>query len=358
ATQQAEEEAQQAVAAIERQLSDLRTQAEEAEAAAAADPDNDVAASRARILTERIIAIEGNASSIAAEAAVSGSGIEDIRLAVTPEAPAEPDPVRDAATVAVLGFGLAGAAAYWAAGRDDRVVMVLIGHGSQRDGDPRFNLPGPDITATDVDLLLAQLAPRRVALVNAASASGEFVPVVSGPGRTVLTATRSGRERNETRFGGFFVDALGDDGADLDKDGRISLLEAFTWARAEVERHYGEQNLILTEHALLDDDGDGEGSEEPSVDGEDGSLAATFYLGGPLGAAGMAAGSSPADEAADPELRGLLRERAAIEERLARLRSERDAMEPAEYDARLEEILVELALKDREIRERRGGGDG
>lgn len=244
------------------------------------------------------------------------------------------------------------------AGPDDRVVVVLIGHGSQREGDPRFNLPGPDLTATDIDLLLGLLAPRRVALVNAASASGDFVPVVSGPGRTVLTATRSGRERNETRFGGFFVEAMGEEGADLDKDGRISLLEAFTYARAEVERHYGEQNLILTEHAMLDDDGDGRGSEEPSVEGGDGSLAATFYLGGALGASAAAAEASRTEETSDPELRALLRERAALEERLARLRSERDAMDGAAYDAALEEILVELALKDREIRERRGGGGG
>lgn len=211
ATQQAEEEAQRAVAAIERQLSDLRTQAEEAEAAAAADPDNDVAASRARILTERIIAIEGNASSIAAEAAVSGSGIEDVRLAVTPEAPAEPDPVRDAAIVAVLSFGLAGAAAYWAAGRDDRVRgagdaaavlgVPLLGEIPSYRMPPSTNLAGrfvlPPSAAesfqfllSSIDFALADIGGRTVMVTSPATGDGKTTAAL----HLSLAAAREGRD--------------------------------------------------------------------------------------------------------------------------------------------------------------------
>ncbi len=244
------------------------------------------------------------------------------------------------------------------AGPDDRVVVVLIGHGSEREDDARFNLPGPDLTPKDLGAILDGFAPRRVALVDAASASGDFIPDLSAPGRTLLTATRNGRERNETRFGGYFVEALAQDGADLDKDGRVSLLEAFTYAKREVERHYQEEKVIQTEHALLDDNGDGKGSEEPAADGADGSLAAAFFVGGRVGTTAAAAEAARAAQDADPELKRLLSERDALQERLARLRAGKDTLATPAYEKALQDLLVELALKDKAIRERQGGGGG
>ena len=38
------------------------------------------------------------------------------------------------------------------------------------------------------------------------------------------------------------------------------------------------------------------------------------------------------------------------------LRAVRDSMDPEQYDAAMEELLVEMALKTREIRARAGGG--
>ena len=104
-----------------------------------------------------------------------------------------------------------------------------------------------------------------VVFANTASASGGFIEPLSGPNRLILTATRSGRERNATAFGEFFVEALaaGADDADVDKDGRVSLLEAYEYARGGVERMYEQEDRLLTEHALLDDDGDGVGSADP-----------------------------------------------------------------------------------------------
>ncbi|HXV86752.1 MAG TPA: hypothetical protein VD793_08645, partial [Gemmatimonadales bacterium] len=142
------------------------------------------------------------------------------------------------------------------------VMLVLLGHGSDR-GEPRFSVPGPDLTASDLDTLLAALGTRRVAVVNATSASGGFVPALSAPGRVVVTATRSGFEQNAPTFGGYFVEAFGSPAADLDKDQRVSLLEAFQYARAQVARVYQADGRLLTEHAMLDDNGDGKGSSEP-----------------------------------------------------------------------------------------------
>jgi hypothetical protein len=242
------------------------------------------------------------------------------------------------------------------AGPDDRVLLVLLGHGTSRDGEARFNLPGPDLTAAELADLLGALPTRRVAVVNAASASGPYLQTLAAPGRVVITATRTGRERNETRFGEHFTAAFAGDGADLDRNGTVSLLEAFLFARSETARAYETDNLLLTEHAMLDDDGDGEGTDEPGLDAADGALAASFVLGrpGPAVAEAPETGRSRAVPS-DTALARLYRERDALEARVAELRRLRSGMDPAAYERALEAVLLELAEKSQEIRAREGG---
>lgn len=230
----------------------------------------------------------------------------------------------------------------------DRLLVVLIGHGTAQGDEGRFNLPGPDISGDELAAALAVFPTQTVAVVHTGSAGGGFVAPLSGPNRITLSATRTSRERNATEFAGYFVEALTGDGADLDKDGRVSLLEAFTYTRAEVARHYAEENQILTEHAVLDDNGDGEGSPDPGADADDGKLAAAFALG--------RGGTAAVRTTADPVLNQLLQERTAIQERIDALRGQKSTLSQDAYDAALEELLVELALKTREIRAREGGG--
>ena len=234
------------------------------------------------------------------------------------------------------------------AGPMDRVLVVLIGHGTSSRGEAQFNLPGPDLTPDDFQMGLMAFPTQSLALVHTGSASGAFVAPLSGPNRIVVAATRTERERNATEFGQFFVEAIAGEGADLDKDERISLLEAFLYARREVERYYEEQNEILTEHAVLDDNGDGEGSHDAGLAGPDGPLAATFHFGGISGTA--------AQVPDDSVLARLYEERTEIQSRMDQLRAVRDAMTEDDYLDAMEPILVELALKSREIREREGGG--
>jgi hypothetical protein len=231
----------------------------------------------------------------------------------------------------------------------DHIFVVLIGHGSYTAGESRFNLPGPDLTAEDFGLRLDQLSDRRVAFVNLASASGEFVKALSGEGRTIVTATRTGRERNETIFGGYFVDALTGETADLNKDGRVSVWEAFEFARTEVTREYETSNLIATEHPVLDDNGDGEGSTE-LVDALDGTLARTMFL-----AADPTMAAARATD--DPELRALLEQKVDVEQRIEELLALREHIDQDRYENELEELLVELALTNREIEARTGGNE-
>lgn len=229
----------------------------------------------------------------------------------------------------------------------DRVLVVLIGHGTASQDGARFNLPGPDPSAAEWGAMLAGLSGREVAFVNTGSASGDFIPVLAGEGRIVVTATRSGREQNETVFPRFFAESLGSADADLDKDGEISLLEAFEYTRQEVARFYREAGRIQTEIALLDDTGVGVGSRAPGVDGEDGDRARRFRMGGSgVRAAAAAAG--------DPSLAPMLERRRGLEDDVAALRGQRATLGEAEYERRLEELLVELALLSREIRERGG----
>lgn len=230
---------------------------------------------------------------------------------------------------------------------NDRILILLIGHGSGSGAESRFNLPGPDISATELAAQLDKFPTQTVVLVNTASASGDFVPVLSGPNRVLVTATKTGFERNETVFGEFFVEAFASDGADTDKDNRVSILEAFTYARREVTRRYEDSNRLLTEHALLDDNGDGEGSTEPDAAAADGALARTIFLDR-RGVMAMDATSG------DSVLVALYNEKRELEARIAELVNLKSQMEQTVYETELEILLVELALKSREIRAREG----
>jgi hypothetical protein len=234
------------------------------------------------------------------------------------------------------------------AGAQDQVMLVIIGHmASNAANETTLNLTGPDLTGAELATALQPFTTQKLAIVGTTESSGPLVQLLSGPNRTIITATRTGAERNQTWFGQYFVAAYTGDDADADKDNRISLVEAYNYATREVARHYQEQGLLMTEHALIDDNGDSKGSPTPDAAAGDGQLASTFALGRVASAANA--------NTDDPVMRQLLQQRAEIETRLNALRARRSQMEAAQYDMELEALLIELALKDQEIR-RRGGG--
>jgi hypothetical protein len=225
----------------------------------------------------------------------------------------------------------------------DQLFILVIGHGSAQGDEARVSLPGPDITAADFARLLKRFAAQKVAFVNAASASGGFLSALSGANRAIVTSTKSGMERNESIFARYFVQAFADNVADVDKDGRVSLLEAYTYARREVARAYEADSRLLTEHAQLDDNGDGVGSAEPDGRSEgrsDGALARTLFLtGGPAAVA-----------SSDPRLAPLYAERRDLESRIAALKARKASMDSTAYEQELEKLLVALAQKNQAIR--------
>ena len=233
-------------------------------------------------------------------------------------------------------------------GAGDQIVVVLIGHGSGDGENSKISIPGPDLSAADFARLLGQFRSQRLAFLDMTSASGDMLPVLSAPNRVVITATKSSFERNESHFAQFFIDALSKDVADTDKDGRVSLLEAFTYATAETKRLYETDSRLQTEHAQLDDAGAKAGVAEP--DGRTtGLLARRFFLDGGR-VASLAGGTS------DPQLAALYKDKFALEDQINQLRGRKASMSEDAYDDALEALLVQLARKAKSIRELEGTG--
>ena len=223
---------------------------------------------------------------------------------------------------------------------NDLVFIILIGHGNPRGDSAAFNLPGPDVTASELAAALEGLKNQLVVIVNTASASGPFIKALSGDNRVVITATSSAREYQATLFGDYFIAAFNEAGADIDKDERVSILEAFEFARRETRRAFDNEKQLLTEHALLDDNGDGEGSLEPGEFETDGALAYRVYLQQPPS---LALG-------APAPLVELMQRKQELEQSISELKRMRENMQRDDYYYRLEELLVDLALLSREIR--------
>jgi hypothetical protein len=233
----------------------------------------------------------------------------------------------------------------------DVLFVMLIGHGSGDETTTRFNVPGPDITAADFARILDPVSGPTIAIVNAASASGGFIAALSGRNRVIVTATKSDMEKNQTRFASYFVRAYASDVADADKDGRVSVLEAFEYARREVARAYESENHLLTEHAQIDDNGDRKGTAIVDSKSEDGALARRVFLGGTVGSVAAVARAA----SNDPRVAALEKEKDALETRIDSLRRRKTAMDSTAYQKALEDLLVQLAEKNRAIRDAAGG---
>ena len=219
------------------------------------------------------------------------------------------------------------------------MFVVLIGHGTYEGKVAKFNLPGPDMTPEDFETQLKRVRSRHIVFVNTASASGPFMQALAAPGRTIVTATRTGAERFATLFGGYFADALAGTEADADKNRRVSVLEAFTYAKREVGVAYEREGIMLTEHAVISDNGDREGTQTPAPDGESAAASRRWSRSGSTDA------TDPLPS--DPKLRALYTERRDIERRIEALKLLKDSMEPSKYTSELERLATDLALKTR-----------
>jgi hypothetical protein len=223
-------------------------------------------------------------------------------------------------------------------GADDVLLVLLIGHGTAGDEEAKFNLVGPDLTAAEWAALVKPVAGR-VVFVNATSGSFEFLERIAGRGRVVVTATDSAAQQFATVFPEFFLQALAGDAADLDKNGRLSVWEAFRFASAGVKEWFEDQGRLATERPLLDDNGDGIG-REAEAPGPDGTLAHVTYF----------QAEAPIPATANAAQAALLRRRLELDARIDLLRAGKENIPADRYERDLEALLLELARVDREIR--------
>lgn len=223
--------------------------------------------------------------------------------------------------------------------KDDQLLVFLMGHGTTSDGEEaKFNLVGPDLSASEWADLVRPI-PGRVVFVNTTGASFPFLRKLAGRGHIVLTATDSAAQQFETVFPEFFVKAFDDDAADVDKSGRVSVWEAFTYASAAVRQWFEQKGQLPTERPLLDDTGAGVG-REAQAPGDDGIVARTTYL----------EPEPTVDLPTDAALATLIKRRVAIESALDELKARKESMPRDQYDAELERILTELARVSLQIK--------
>jgi hypothetical protein len=217
---------------------------------------------------------------------------------------------------------------------DDDFVLTLIGHGSHDGVEYKFNLVGPDMSAPELAALCNRIAARRQLVVNATSASGGSIPAFQRAGRAVITSTKSGTEKNATVFVRYWVAALQDPSADVDKNESVSALEAFQYAERKTAEFYTSQKRLATEHAVFEDTGKGEAVRAASAEGGEGRLLASLTL--------VRFGESQ-KAALDPAKRDLLTKREDLERRIDVLKYQKAAMSQTDYEQQLKALLIELA---------------
>jgi len=217
---------------------------------------------------------------------------------------------------------------------------VLIGHGTFDGKEAKFNLRGPDLSAAELADWLKPVR-RPLAVINCASSSGPFINKLSATNRVIVTATKSGFEQNYARFGRYMAEAIVDPHADLDRDGQTSVLEAFLMASRRVAEFYDTEGRLATEHALLDDNGDGLGTPADWFRGiravkkakegasADGLRAHQFHLI-----------RSAQEQMLSSELRA---KRDELELAIARLRDAKSQMKEDDYYRQLEKLAIEVA---------------
>jgi hypothetical protein len=223
---------------------------------------------------------------------------------------------------------------------EDAFALLLIGHGTFDGTDYKFNLPGPDITASDLGSLLNRIPARRQLVVNMTSASGASLSALARKNRIVITATKSGNEKNATVFARYWVDALRDPAADSDKNGAISALEAYRYAERKTAAYFETEKILATEHAMLSDLGTANGVRDPKPDNGQGLLAAAFPL------------LRPQVEAAKnvrPGKQRLVTKKEELEAKIDRLKYQKAALTADEYKQQLTALLLELARTQAEI---------
>jgi len=222
----------------------------------------------------------------------------------------------------------------------DDFVLLLIGHGSFDGTQYKFNLVGPDISAEELASLCNHIAAGRQLIVNTSSASGGALGMLEKPGRALIAATKSGTEKNAPVFARYWLEALQDTTADVDKNDTISALEAFQYAATKTAAFYSTQKRLATEHAVFEDTGKQQPVRVADKASGEGRLLASITL--------VRFGGAQ-QTITDPAKHALLLKKEQLEQTIDRLKYQRAALAPDDYRQKLTAALLELAKVQQEL---------
>lgn len=253
---------------------------------------------------------QAQAKAVASAASRSGAALKDVVVITGEEArrtSLDPELKKFASTVK----------------KDDQVVVVLIGHGSYDGEEYRFNLPGPDITGREILAFLNSMPASQMLVVNATSSSGSVLEQWRKTNRVIITATKSGGERNATRFAEYWVQALSSPEADRDKNEIVTAAEAYDYAARKVADTFKSDAALATEHSRLD--------------GKNADRIVVARLG--------SAALLPQDDVLD----GLMKEQGTLETQLDAVKAKKGSIPPEQYYDELEKVLLDVARLDKRI---------
>jgi hypothetical protein len=216
----------------------------------------------------------------------------------------------------------------------DTLVVMLIGHGTYDGAEYKFNLQGPDISATELSALMDRVPAQRQLIVNTTECSGGAIEHLHRPGRIVVAATRTGTERNATVFARYWAEAMREPSADTDKNEAVSALEAFRYAQQKTTDYFETNKRLASEHSVIEDTGKGTGERTATGENGQGKLAGSFTV--------VRLGANAA-AARDPAKRPLLDRKEQIEQTIEKLKFEKAALPADEYKRQLTQLLLELA---------------
>lgn len=221
--------------------------------------------------------------------------------------------------------------------QEDTFFLFFIGLGSYDRREYKFNISGADLSAADYAGMLDAVPAGRIVIVNGTNSSGASIEALAAPNRVIVTATRTGTEQNDPLFYGYFLETLTEAAADEDRNEELSVWEAFRYATLEVERFYEEEGRLATEHPQISDNG----GEQTGVERDETPVLARM----------IAFNQEEPITVEDPVLRALLEEGRALEAEVEAVRLLEGALPEDEFDSRLEDLLIQLALKNQEIRQ-------
>jgi hypothetical protein len=148
----------------------------------------------------------------------------------------------------------------------DAYWVLMIGHSHPYGAESQFNVSGRDINQSQFAQAAAAIECREQVFWLTQPLSGFWIKPLARPGRIIMTATEADLEFTATEMP-YALAAVLDGSADtqtlndIDGDGTLSLLDLYLATNIEITTRFRAIDRLQTEHAQLDDNGDGRGSE-------------------------------------------------------------------------------------------------